>query len=478
MTNPSSSSRGRLPIRTLVLVALAATSLGAQQPARGRIAGEIRDSVHARPLDGAVVLVTRLEPRPSQFLSTVTDERGRYALDSLSAGRYSVAFSSALLDSLQLTIPPREVRLKDDERVRLDFALPSSHTLRMGACPGVNVPSGKGAIVGQVLDADADRALGGAQVVVTFTEIGVDKSTLTPVVHERAGSVRTDSLGQYHVCGVPTDSYVMMQVQHDGHAGSALRVTVDDEVGVLRRDLSLSAAGSRAIAVLDSTGSRADTAALPPLRGSAAISGTVRSGTGLPLARSQVRLLDAAPTAFTDSLGRFSLAGLPAGTQQLEVRHVGYQIARVPVELRDGRAVQQEIVLPRFAQLDTMRVVAKRSRYAEVQGRAKVGAMGHVFDEAEIAKRQPREVSDLLRLVTGFRIRGEGLDAKIISTRGVTSLQTQLCEANIVIDGMQHQEINLIPASDVGVVETYSGPAGAPPQYDSSCGVILIWTKR
>jgi hypothetical protein len=31
---------------------------------------------------------------------------------------------------------------------------------------------------------------------------------------------------------------------------------------------------------------------------------------------------------------------------------------------------------------------------------------------------------------------------------------------------------------DVGAVEAYSSSAGAPVQYESLCGVIVIWTKR
>jgi len=30
----------------------------------------------------------------------------------------------------------------------------------------------------------------------------------------------------------------------------------------------------------------------------------------------------------------------------------------------------------------------------------------------------------------------------------------------------------------IGAIEAYPGPAGAPMQYDSACGVVVIWTKR
>jgi hypothetical protein len=52
------------------------------------------------------------------------------------------------------------------------------------------------------------------------------------------------------------------------------------------------------------------------------------------------------------------------------------------------------------------------------------------------------------------------------------------CAANVVIDGMQHQDINLVRPQDVGAMEIYRGSAGAPVEYDSACGVIVIWTKR
>jgi hypothetical protein len=49
---------------------------------------------------------------------------------------------------------------------------------------------------------------------------------------------------------------------------------------------------------------------------------------------------------------------------------------------------------------------------------------------------------------------------------------------NVVIGGIQHQEINLLDPSDIGAIESYAGPSGAPLQYDSACGVIVIWMKR
>ena len=53
------------------------------------------------------------------------------------------------------------------------------------------------------------------------------------------------------------------------------------------------------------------------------------------------------------------------------------------------------------------------------------------------------------------------------------------CRVNIVIDGMQHQEINLINPNDIGAMEIYRPGQPAPVQYLlGSCGVIVIWSKR
>jgi hypothetical protein len=66
----------------------------------------------------------------------------------------------------------------------------------------------------------------------------------------------------------------------------------------------------------------------------------------------------------------------------------------------------------------------------------------------------------------------------VYSSRAGLSLSGRACEVNVVIDGMQHQDINWLQPSDIGAMEVYPGQAGAPVQYDHVCGVIVIWTKR
>jgi hypothetical protein len=246
------------------------------------------------------------------------------------------------------------------------------------------------------------------------------------------------------------------------------------------RDLSLSDESARTLASLDSIAKATandTTATAPLLTGTATITGTVRAPSGQPLPEAQVRMRGAAGVSRTDSSGRFTLIGQPAGSQLLETRRVGYLLSQVPVELRSGKSVETVVTLTRIVNLDSVLVTARRARYPEFEQRRRRG-FGRYFDESDIEKRHPFETSDLFRMLPGFRVQGYGLDARIVSTRGIVSLSGNGCPTNVVINGMQHQEINLLDPINIGAIEAYPGPSGAPMQYDSACGVIVIWMKR
>jgi len=460
-------------LSTLAALTLLSAPLGAQ--GTGRIEGTITDSIHAAPLANANVLAVRVEPEPSVSSGVATDARGRYRIDSLAAGRYMVEFASPLLDSLEITLPPREVSVVEGKATRVAFALPSGRTLRLAACPGLTLDSETGAVVGRLVDADTDRPLAGAKVVVAWQDISVDRKTLTPAVVERTGAVASDSLGRYRLCGVPTGSWLAIQVQADGRSGSPIRLQVPDSAGVAVRHLSISSSSARPIDDSASVAA-ADTVPPPPLTGTALISGVVRGVGGLPLSGAQVRVVGARGTALSDERGRFELRDLPAGTQVLEAKRIGYLLAQQPVELRAARQIAQDLRLQRIVTLDSMRVLAQRSRYPEFEQHRRMNGFGTFLTTEEIARRVSFETSDLFRMIPGFRVSGYGLDAKVTSSRGVTSL-TGACSPNIVIDGMPNQEINLIHPSSIGAMEVYRAGQPAPVQYDRGCGAIVIWSK-
>jgi hypothetical protein len=480
---PTGTSIFRPPRRGLARHALLAALLLAgralhaqQQPPRGRIEGEIRDSVHARPLGGAIVMVTRLSPEPAQYYNAVTDDKGRFRFDTLSEGRYAVAFLAPFLDSLDLVLPARHVTLAHGEHTRVDMATPSGATLRAAACPGLKLPAGQGAVVGEVTDADSDRPIAGAVVAVTWIDLAFDKATMRAETKDHGGSVRADSLGQFRMCGIPTDTQLLLQVQHQKLAGSPVTLFVDDTAGVARRVFSLSPSGARPI--MDIVPTDADTMPPPPLTGPAVLTGTVRGQDGTPLAGVQVRVVDARSSTLTDSLGRFSLSRLPAGTQTAQARKLGYFVASGQVELRSGRAVEWEVRLSRVVSLDSVRIIAQRARYREFESTRKRG-FGRYFDEAAIARQNAFHATDLFRMMPGLRVvpDANGFGSRVLSTRG--SGFGRYCEMSVVIDGVRDQDINFVSPSDIGAMEVYVSAVGAPPQYTrGECGVIVIWTKR
>ena len=465
----------RTPLLPALAILLAGASVAQAQRGTARLEGTVVDSLHGKPLAGATVLVTR-NTEPAAWFNATTDERGRYRLDTLLAGRYSAALWHPILDSLELTLPSRTIEIQEGQRATLDLALPSGATLRAGSCPGVELPPGTGALGGRVTDADSERPLAGATVAVLWSDLTVDRATLQVSGGEHTAGAPVNGDGLYRICGLPTDSWLAVQVQREGMGGSVLQLFIPDSVGVAVLNLAYSAEAGRALAAADSVPAN-ETLAERTLTGTASVSGTVFSETGQPLSNTQLRVLETAGKVRTDSTGHFSLAALPAGTQILEAKHIGYRIVQQPVQLLKGREIQADIHLQRVVSLDSVRIVAQRSRYREFE-RNKHSGFGRFMTDEDIDKKHAFQVTDLLRTTPGLRVVGSGFDAKVVSSRGTISLSRPTCEVNVVIDNMQHQDINWVQPSDIGAMEIYAGPAGAPVQYDRACGLIVIWTKR
>lgn len=468
-------------MRTPLVSALAAvlTLVPAAQAQRrtASLEGTVTDSAHGRPLAGATVLVTKNAPEPAAWYSVTTDQRGRYRLDTLAAGRYSAALWHPILDSLELSLPPRLIDIGEGQHAALDLALPSGAMLRAMACPAAMLPPGTGVLQGQVLDADADadHPLAGAVVAVRWNDLTIDRQTLKVEGGQHTEGARTNADGRYRICGLPTDTWLSVQVQRDSVGGVVITTSISDTLGVAVLNMSLSAAAARPLAAAEDTA-----AAERPrvLAGTASVAGTVTGEAGQPLPDVQLRVLETTAATRSDSSGHFAMAGLPAGTQVLEAKRVGYRIVQQPVQLLSGRNVPAAVQLRRVVSLDSVLVVARRSRYREFERNRRNGGFGRYLTEDDIEKRHAFQTTDLLRATPGFRISGSGFDAKVYSSRAGVSLSGRSCEVNVVIDGMQHQDINWLQPSDIGAMEVYAGQAGAPIQYDHVCGAIVIWTKR
>ena len=384
-----------------------------------------------------------------------------------------MGFESPLLDSLEIALPPREVTVTPGLAATIELALPPAATLRAAVCSKATLPRGTGAVYGYVVSAETENPLPGAVIALAWWEMEVDRNTLRPTSHQRTASVSTDDGGWYRLCGVPTGTWLSMQLQHDGRTGPVLRAIVDDTLGIAIRHLSFSASGSRTDADSGTAGAPDDDA---PLSGTAMLGGVVRGTGDTPLASAEVRVRGTSAVGHTDASGRYALGQLPAGTQVLDVRRIGYGATEASVELRSGITVTRDVRLQRIVNLDSIRVVAKRSRYVEFE-RAREKSLGGIFlGPEEMEQQHLALMSDILWQIPGFRVLGNGYDAVVISAR---SGSLNPCRTNVVINHAEDQPINDVNPRNVGAIAAYPEGHMPPPEYNfRGCGVIVIWTKR
>jgi hypothetical protein len=462
----------------MFVVAAFPTSLVAQQRQTGALQGTVSDSARRQPVLNATVELSRVQPEPIVTFTARSDANGRYHLDSLPPGEYVLHLSTPLLDSLELALPERAVSIAPNAVARADFAVPRGATLRDAVCPGLGLGKGKAVVAGHAIDADTDRPFAGADVVVTWTELVVD-STLKSHSQELTAAVQAGERGEYRLCGVPADTRLSLQLQHAGRASAVVDVTVSSDAGAEVRDLSLSTRGSATIASLDSIErSRGDTAGVAEpllLTGTASVTGIVRGSTGLPLANTEVRVRGARSSAVSDAAGRFSMVALPAGTQMLVARHIGYQPTEVTVELRAGRALERDVQLTRAISLDSVRVVAMRSQYPEFESNRRFNPFGRYLGPDEVERRHATRAMDLLFGIPGLTTAGHNISERVVSTRAAR----RCVGMRVYLDGAEIGYIGDVQASQIGAVEVYVDGAFVPSRYAArgSCGVVVFWSK-
>jgi hypothetical protein len=458
----------------VALCGVVARTARAQAANAGRLDGTVTDSVHARPLTGVRVQALGVESPERMRGAATTDSSGQFRIDSLPPGRYMVGFESPLLDSLEMALPPHAVTIEAGRSATVDLAMPPAAKLLAAICPGVALAPGRGAIFGHVVSAETESSAPGMVVAIAWRELGVDRATLRPINTDRTATAITDAGGWYRVCGVPTGTWLLMQLQHEGRTGPVLRSFVGDTLGIAIRHLSFAESTAPPVAAAG------ESDAVAAQRGTAKLRGVVRDSTGLPVPAAEVRVLGTRASERTDAQGSFSLDGLPAGTQELEVRHVGYAVASLPVELRGGTTTTRDVRLVRVVvSLDSVRVVATRTRYPDFAEHQKTFSLGRFLGPEEIERQRVTRTADIIEKIPGFRIVQRGNKADVMSDRG------GVCRVNVVIDGVILKSddrdavtVNDVHPSDIGAIEAYREGDQGPAQYDRGCGAIVIWTKR
>jgi Carboxypeptidase regulatory-like domain len=476
-----------------------AIALAAAVPALAqaqRLVGTVTDSVHRAPLRNATVVATPIDAsRDSVFHSARTDAKGRFELDSLALGRYSISIEHAFTDSIGLDVPSRIVAIAATGTTETALAFPSVATLRRTLCPAALTDTTLGVMLGVVRNADGSPAAG-SRVVVGWSDLSTDRTTLAIKRDERTASTTADSLGVYRACGVPAAVTLLVQAQ----SGSKQSGIINEQIGeaaVLVRDFTL---GSE----VDTTGgSVAAGGASSGSAGLGVVTGSVEGAHGEKISAARVTLVGTAHSASVDENGAFRFTGLPTGTQGFEVVALGYLPRRFRAEVtRDTRIgvvkLDKSVVV-----LDSIRVVARRRydtrAYPEFEERLRHRPIGRFVTEEMIDRQHPFLLSDMLRMMPGITMHAApngdpiltcnrssqvslvGLLPKNAVQPGSERRDENGSEAlwMIYIDGVPDAsaDVNRLLPSAVHGMEVYHRNE-APAQYPTGiCGAIVIWSK-
>lgn len=214
------------------------------------------------------------------------------------------------------------------------------------------------------------------------------------------------------------------------------------------------------------------------------VKGSVVTEGRTPLVGAQIRFGNAADAAESDDAGQFTATRVNAGSLWLRVRRIGYRPESLLVTVVAGESIEPTIVMKQIAQsIAAVRVVGRRDLSGPMAGfykRLQAGG-GRFFTQADVVKRQPARMTDLLRSVPGIRIESRGFDNKV-------RIRGNRCSPLIWLDGIGlfagEFDLDSVDPYTFEGIEVYSGPASVPVEFQgnqrvsSSCGTIILWSRR
>jgi hypothetical protein len=225
----------------------------------------------------------------------------------------------------------------------------------------------------------------------------------------------------------------------------------------------------------------------------------VDATSGNAIAQAQVRLESASGDrliAVSDSAGRFTIRVKGAGVYRISAAHLSYATSTATLDLAEQ--VQVEVLL-RLAvaalELPALEVIA-RSRapdaFLEQVGfyDRKGAGFGVFLDPDEIERRRPLHTTDLFQRMSGVRvIHSGGIRGNDIR---ITRAEDPNCPPRVYVDrvvvrrGVRMESTDptldmLVQPTQIHAIEVFRSPSEVPTEFGgsfSTCGVVVIWTKR
>jgi len=444
-------------------LALAAPVL-AQGPApSGVLRGVVYDSlITSAPLEGAEVWIE------STNRMAKSDALGRFLLNALAPGRYTLTFYHPILDSAGISAPPVTVDVVAGDSGSIALATPGPSRVHHLFCPQDPLRR-TGVVIGVVRNAADGQPLPGVTISAHWTTYDIGERTVRSA--PRAVEATADASGHILLCGVPTDVAVVIRGRSQGAAAG---LAVIDLAGraFARADLRLSATAI--------TGR---------------LSGVVRNRNGSLVPGAIVAAVGTDVSGQSDQYGRFSLVGVTAGSGIVEARAVGYMTGRAQTTVRADSVQQVDIVMgDSVTVLEPVVVEAGAYKpYLSMVGfeQRRLHNTGHFLDTADVRKSGAVHFEEVFRMIPGVKLRPNGTGLLVELQRGEGQLlnpqNASYCPPAYFVDGvyfplppLQTATVPIVP-QEILAIEVYSNLISAPPQYqrrEAACGVILVWTKR
>jgi len=215
-----------------------------------------------------------------------------------------------------------------------------------------------------------------------------------------------------------------------------------------------------------------------------AISGSVKDDVGNPIPDVEVTAPSVHVQTRSDTAGNFVLGSLPPGPVDISFRRLAFRPVSVSIQVPHDDTTEVEVTLKIVAQqLTAVLVQADAAHLRQLdafEARRKMG-IGHFITRAEIEKRNPMLLSDMVRMIPGAMLLHTPGGQSVLRFARVGNPE---CPPQFYIDGVQATGFNIddMPVNDVEGVELYSGASGIPPEYNRLhstviCGAVIIWTR-
>jgi hypothetical protein len=213
------------------------------------------------------------------------------------------------------------------------------------------------------------------------------------------------------------------------------------------------------------------------------VRGRVTDLAGRPVADARVSLEASGRATTTSAAGLFALDSLPAGTQSLEVRKLGFAATDKTVELLSQGLIETEIVLDARS-LAPVRIESSRDDALATLGyteRRKAG-FGYFLDGKDI-RHEAGRFTDVLRGAPMLKFTPAGNGRVAVQNARDPNYGC----VNYFVDGAPWKEVrpgdidDYLSAGEVEALEVYN-PSSVPPRFQvggrTSCASIIIWTSR